>query len=134
MEAEKTKLLIANERQKVLEREAETSKKQQLIKAQADLEISKIVKEKEVHEQESKMKIEEIQNTMSFNRVKMEADSSYYKEIKEIEANEKRLTENYLKYLWLQSLSNNTKIYFGDSIPKMMSFNALEKMEKEIKN
>lgn len=133
METEKTKLLISTERQKVLEREAETSKKQAIIKAQADAEISKIVKEKEILEQESKMKIADIQNQMNFNAAKSQADSEFYKQTKEIDANEKRLTENYLKYVWLQSLANNTKIYFGESIPKYMSTNHLDEMKKSIK-
>ncbi len=132
METEKTKLLISTERQKVLEREAETSKKQAIIKAQTEAEISKIVKEKEILEQESKMKIADIQNQMNFNAAKSQADSEFYKQTKEIDANEKRLTEKYLKYVWLQALSNNTKIYFGDSIPKYMSTNKLEDMNNSI--
>jgi len=134
MEAEKTKLMIATERQKVLEREAESHKKQELIKAEADAEISKIVKQKEVLEQESKMKIEDIQNRMNFNKVKSEADSAYYKEIKEIEANEKKLTDSFLKYTWLQAISNNTKLYFGDSIPKFINTNSHESMYQGIEN
>jgi len=134
MEAEKTKLMIATERQKVLEREAESHKKQELIKAEADAEISKIVKQKEVLEQESKMKIEDIQNRMNFNKVKSEADSAYYKEIKEIEANEKRLTDSFLKYTWLQAISNNTKLYFGENIPKFINTNSHESMYQGIEN
>lgn len=132
METEKTKLLISVERQKVLEMESESKKKQAVIQARADAEISKIVKEKEVLEEESKLKIASIKNTINYEKVKSEADSAYYKEIKEIEASEKRLTENFLKYQWLLSMSNNTKLYFGDSIPKFLDTNSIEKIFNSI--
>lgn len=42
---------------------------------------------------------------------------------KEIEANNKKLTPEYLKYMSIIHLSNNTKLYFGDSIPKYLATN-----------
>lgn len=62
MESEKTKFLIANERQKVVEKEAETTRKQNIIRAQSEAEVSKIVKEKEINEQESKKTIQVIES------------------------------------------------------------------------
>jgi len=62
MEGEKTKLFIATERQKVLEKEAETIRKQSIIKAESEAEVSKIVKEKEINEHESKKKIQIIES------------------------------------------------------------------------
>ena len=62
MESEKTKYLIASERQKVLEKEAETNRIQNVIKARAEAEVSKIVKEKEINEHESAKKIQEIES------------------------------------------------------------------------
>ncbi len=64
MESEKTKFLIASERQKVLEKEAETLRKQNIIKAQAEAEVSKIVKEKEINEHESKKRIQVIESIL----------------------------------------------------------------------
>lgn len=66
MESEKTKYLIANERQKVIEKEAETSRKQSIIRANSEAEVSKIIKEKEINEQESKKKIQEIESIIYF--------------------------------------------------------------------
>ncbi len=60
MEAEKTKFLISIEKQKVSEKEAETTRMQSVIKAQSDAEVSKIVKEKEINEHEATKKIQEI--------------------------------------------------------------------------
>ncbi len=62
MESEKTKYLIAIEKQKVLEKEAETNRIQNIIKAKTDAEVSKIVKEKEINEHESKKRIQEIES------------------------------------------------------------------------
>ena len=64
MEGEKTKLFIATERQKVLEKEAETIRKQSIIKAEAEAEVSKIVKEKEINEHESKKQIQIIESNI----------------------------------------------------------------------
>ena len=63
MESEKTKFLIAIEKQKVMEKEAETHRKENIIKALSDAEVSKIIKVKEINEQESKKKIQEIEST-----------------------------------------------------------------------
>jgi len=40
---------------------------------------------------------------------------------KEIEANQKKLTPEYLKYTAIKTLINNTQLYFGDSIPKYLT-------------
>jgi hypothetical protein len=71
---------------------------------------------------------------MNFDKIKSDADSYYYREIKEIDANEKRLTDQYLRLKWLEALGNNTKLYFGDSIPKYLASNNLGIMENEISN
>lgn len=62
MESEKTKLMIAHQRQKVLEKEAETLRMQNVIRAQSDAEVSKIVKEKEINEHESTKRIQLIES------------------------------------------------------------------------
>lgn len=128
MEAEKTKLMISTERQKVLEKEAETIRKQNVIKAQTEAEISKINQEKEINEQETKKKISQIENQMYLERIKNEADAAYYKQLKEIEASQKRLTPAYLKSQWMNAFTNNTKVYFGESIPKYLSVNDYDKV------
>lgn len=66
MEAEKTKYFIAIEKAKMLEKEAETIRIQNIIKAKGDAEVSIIVKEKEINEQESKKRIQEIESKIFF--------------------------------------------------------------------
>jgi hypothetical protein len=53
-------------------------------------------------------------------------DAEYYKIEKEIEANNKKLTPEYLKFTAITSLSNNTKFYFGESIPKYLTTNIMQ--------
>ena len=126
MESEKTKFLIAIERQKVSAKEAETLQKQNLMKAQSDSEISKIIKEKEINEHESKKRIQEIENAIYLDNQKAIADAEFYRISKEIDGNNKKLTPEYLKYLSIIHLNNNTKIYFGESIPKYLSTNVFD--------
>lgn len=52
-EAEKTKLLIAEQRQKVIEKEAETERKRAIIDAEKQAQISKIEFEQKFMEKES---------------------------------------------------------------------------------
>jgi len=66
MESEKTKFLIANEKQKVSEKESETTRKRDIILAQSQAEVSKINKEQEINEQKAKKKIEEIESKYFF--------------------------------------------------------------------
>ena len=79
MESEKTKFLIATERQKVAEKEAETQRKQNIIKAQSEAEVSKIIKEKEINEHESKKTIQIIENTIYLEDQKTRSDAEYCK-------------------------------------------------------
>lgn len=140
MESEKTNFMIANERQRVLEKEAETIRRQEIIKAETEAQVSKINKEREINEHESKKRIQQIESNFLFNildqiyldREKTIADAESYRITKEIEANNKKLTPEYLKYMSIISLTNNTKFYFGESIPKYLTTN-IESDKFEIK-
>jgi hypothetical protein len=125
MEAEKTKYLIEIERQRVLEKEAETKRKQVVIAAQTEAEVSQIKKEQELFEYEAKKKIQDLENKIYMEKEKTIADAENYRIQKEIEANNRRLTPAYLDYLRILHLSNNTKLYFGESLPKFISSNIL---------
>jgi hypothetical protein len=125
MESEKTKYLIELEHQKVLELEAETKRKQNIISAQTEAEVSKIKKEQEITEFEAKKKIQDLENQIYLDKEKAIADAHDYNIKKEIEANNKKLTPAYLEYVKIMHLTNNTKFYFGESLPKYMSSNIL---------
>ena len=102
----------------IAQQKAETKKREGIIIAQSEAEVSKIKMEKIIAEKEAQKKIEIIQNEIELAQKKSETDAKFYNELKEIEANDKKLTQSYLKFSLIQGLSKNVKLYFGDSIPK----------------
>ena len=76
-----------------------------------------------VDAKESEQKIENIQNEIYIDREKAKADAHHYKIKKMIEAEQEQLTPQYLRKLAIESFTNNTKVYFGESIPKFMQTN-----------
>ncbi|KAF7488992.1 Erlin-1 [Sarcoptes scabiei] len=119
MEAEKTKLMISIHRQKVIEKDAETERKKAIIEAEKNSQVSQIINEQKVNEKESLKKISTIEDEMFFNREKMHADAEFYSKAKLAEANSLLLTKQYLELKRYESVAQNSKIYFGDSIPSM---------------
>jgi len=117
METEKTKLLISQQRQKVVEKDAETERKRAVIEADKAAMIQKIKTDALVQEKEQLRKISEIEDTTKLAREKTLVDAEAYKQLKEAEANQAKLTPAYLQYSMYQSLSNNTKLFFGPDIP-----------------
>lgn len=63
---------------------------------------------------------------MHVNKEKSLADAAFYKALKETESNKAKLTAQFLELSKYEAISKNTKIYFGDSIPKMFSANSFE--------
>ncbi|CAK8577310.1 unnamed protein product [Lathyrus sativus] len=120
MEEERTKVLIAIEKQKVSEKEAETMKKMAISEAEKNANVSKILMEQKLLEKDSARKQEEIENAMYLAREKSLADADFYRVIREAEANRLKLTPEFLELKFIESIANNTKIFFGDKIPNMI--------------
>ncbi|XP_072281201.1 erlin-1 [Pyxicephalus adspersus] len=119
MEAEKTKLLIAAQRQKVVEKEAETERKKAVIEAEKVAQVAKIHFQQKVMEKETEKRISEIEDSAYLAREKARADAEYYTSEKFAEANKLKLTPQYLELMKFQAISANNKIYFGSDIPSM---------------
>ena len=77
MESEKTKFLISSERQRVSEKEAETQRMQNVIKAKGEAEVSQIVQQKSILEQETKKTIQEIENSIYLQKERTFADAEF---------------------------------------------------------
>ncbi|KAK0573384.1 hypothetical protein LWI29_007310 [Acer saccharum] len=120
MEEERTKVLIAVERQKVVEKEAETKKKMAISEAEKNATVSKILMEQMLREKESAMRQEEIDNQMYLARQKSQADADFYRLVKEAEANKLKLTPQFLELRFIEAIADNTKIFFGDKVPNMI--------------
>ncbi|EXB44836.1 hypothetical protein L484_026416 [Morus notabilis] len=79
MEEERTKVLIAIERQRVVEKESETTKKMAISEAEKNAGVSKILMEQKLMEKESARKQQEIENRMYLAREKSLADADFYR-------------------------------------------------------
>jgi len=119
MEAEKTKLLIATESQRVSEKEAETDRIVATVNAQKQAEVAKIGMEQQLMQAEARQQIATLEDAIHLNKEKSFSDALFYKQVKEAEANQNLLTESYLEYMHILALSNNTKVYFGEKIPNL---------------
>ncbi|MCO5569955.1 hypothetical protein L7F22_023669 [Adiantum nelumboides] len=120
MEEERTKVLIAAEMQKVVEKEAETQKKKAVTEAEKDAQVSMIYMHQKVMEKESFKRQQEIENEIFLAREKGLADANFYRVLKEAEANKLKLTPQFLELKFIEAIANNTKMYFGDKIPGMV--------------
>jgi len=124
MEAEKTKLLIASQKQKVDEKTAETQRKLAIIDAEKEAEVAKIQYEMLLLEKESQQKMVLIDNEMHPMHLAKEnamADAEYHKLLKSAEATKLLLTEKYLQVKKYEALARNQKTYFGPEIPNLLT-------------
>ncbi|GFT74626.1 hypothetical protein NPIL_545651 [Nephila pilipes] len=119
MEGEKTKLLIAVQRQKVVEKDAETERKKAVIEAQKNAEVAKIQYEQKIMEKESLKKMSLLEDDIVFSRQKTRAEAEAYYKKQLAEGNKLLLTPEYLELKKLEAISHNSKIYFGTDIPTM---------------
>ncbi|XP_077351929.1 erlin-1 [Festucalex cinctus] len=119
MEAEKTRLLITAQTQKVVEKEAETERKKAIIEAQKVAQVAEIQFQQKVMEKETEKKISEIEDAAFLAREKAKADAEYYTAARFAEANQLKLTPEYLELMKYQAIASNSKIYFGQDIPNM---------------
>jgi len=116
MEAEKTKLLIAIQKQKVIEKEAETERIRAMIEAQKVADVSRINSEKEIMEKKGYQTIQLIKDDMHLDRQRAESDASFYKQNRLAEANNMKLTSPFLQSEVFALLAQQPKTYFGKSI------------------
>uniref|UniRef100_A0A1I8FLA0 PHB domain-containing protein n=1 Tax=Macrostomum lignano TaxID=282301 RepID=A0A1I8FLA0_9PLAT len=79
MEAEKTQLMIANERQRVEEKLAETERKKAVINAEKAAQISRIEWEMKITQKESEKKISEIEDQAALARSRSHSDAELYR-------------------------------------------------------
>merc|ERR1719213_738215 len=119
MEAEKTKLLISTQRQKVIEKDAETERKKAVIEAEKEAQVAKIRYEQNILEKESLQKMETINDEVHLAKERSRADAEFYKIQKLAEANRLLLTKEYLDLKKIEAMSVNNKVYFGPDIPNM---------------
>uniref|UniRef100_H2UGS1 Erlin-1 n=1 Tax=Takifugu rubripes TaxID=31033 RepID=H2UGS1_TAKRU len=116
MEAEKTRLLITTQTQRIVEKEAETERKRAIIEAQKVAQVAEIQFQQKVMEKETEKRISEIEDAAFLAREKARADAEYYTAAR---LSELKLTPEYLELMKFQAIAANSKIYFGQDIPNM---------------
>ncbi|KAJ8418196.1 hypothetical protein AAFF_G00139050 [Aldrovandia affinis] len=124
MEAEKSRLLITAETQKVVEKEAETERKKAIIEAQKLAQVAEIHFQQKIMEKETERKISEIEDSAYLARETARADAQYYTSERQANANKLKLTPEYLELIKYQAIAANSKIYFGQDIPDMFVDNS----------
>lgn len=125
IEAERTKLQIATESQRVSEKESETKKMQATMEAQLQADVSRIEYTKKVAEMEAKQKMEAIENEMHIAKAKAAADALFYEKSQEAKTNDMLLTDKYLELQSISAMGSISKVYFGEKIPNFFSDGSL---------
>ncbi|GMT25495.1 hypothetical protein PFISCL1PPCAC_16792 [Pristionchus fissidentatus] len=119
MEAEKTKLLVAIQHQKVVEKEAETERKRAVIEAEKIAQVAAIKQTQIIHEKETQVQVSKLGDEAHLAREKAHADAEFYNNQKESEANKLLLTKDYLELKRIDAIKENNKIYYGNNIPSV---------------
>ncbi len=57
---------------------------------------------------------------MFLEKQKADTDAIYYKESKQLENIEQKLSKDYLRFIMLDALSSNLTAYLGKSIPQFL--------------
>lgn len=117
MEAEKTQLLISTQRQKVVEKEAETERKKAVIEAEKEALVAKIQFEKHILEKESIQTMSSIEDSIHLAREKSKTDAEFYRIEQEALANKVLLTPAFLELKRTEAMAQNLKVYYGDKLP-----------------
>ena len=81
--------------------------------------VNEIELSKRLAEKENEQRLEQIANEMHLAKLKAAADAEFYAATREAEANAQRITPELIQLEAVRALSNNTKVYFGESLPKM---------------
>lgn len=119
MEIEKTKLLVAKERQRVVEKDAETERKKAVIEAEKIAQVSKILHEQKLMEMEAKQKIDQIEMRIETDRLRNLAEAELFANEKRAQSNVLLFTREYLELKKFEAIGKNNKIYFGEKIPNI---------------
>lgn len=113
--------MISTQHQKVVEKDAETDRKKAIIEAEKEAQVAKIQYNQKIMEKESLQRMAAIEDEMHLAREKSRSDADFYQMAKQAEANKLLLSKEYLELEKYKSLSQNSKVYYGQDIPKMFS-------------
>ncbi len=113
--------MVTTAHQQVVEKEAETDRRRAIIEAEKLAQVAKIQYGQKILSKESEKRIAEIEAEMHLAKERSLADANKYKSDTEAESNTRKLTPQFLQWSMYQALAQNTKVYFGNSIPKIFT-------------
>lgn len=119
IESERTKVKVAEQTQRLVEKAAETEKKAAVIEAEKLAAVEAVELERSIKLKENQQRVASIENEMINARTKAEADAELYRAQKQAEANKMRLTPELLQWEAVRALANNTKVFWGDKLPSL---------------
>ncbi|KAJ9436021.1 hypothetical protein DIPPA_55174 [Diplonema papillatum] len=121
IDLEAVKQTIILQKEKLRQQEAENAIELMKRRAAADMqrEVTLIEMQTRIMEEESRKKIIDLQNEARASTVRSNADAEAYAISKLGVAENDLLTAARLKKILYESTANNTKIFFGENIPKL---------------
>ena len=100
-------------------KEAETEKKRAIAEAEKSAEVAKINQLKTISEKQTSQTVASIENEMALAQAKATTDALVYQIQEETKAMKSKLSPEFLQLSLIQSIANNTKIFFGSQLPSM---------------
>ena len=120
IESERTKLAVAAETQKLVEKKAEIERNIALIEAEKLAAVEKVELDRKLKQRENEKELDRIQNEIVLAKATAAADAEHYARTKEAEANKLLLTPQLLQLEAVRALSNNTKVFWGERLPSLL--------------
>ena len=119
LEETKQAMLLNEEQRKLLEVENRVAMLKAKGEAERNSAVALVKYDQLIMEERKKAEISSINNQIHMDKEKSVADAVAYALETRGKAEQAMLTEAKLRETLYKSIANNTKVYFGDSIPKM---------------
>lgn len=119
MEKLKVDYFIAAEKEKVRVEEELTKQRQQVIKAESNLEVKRIDLKKAIEKKENDLKMAKIEGEMIFEKAKTQIETEFLAAFEEAENYPILYTDTYLSFLATDALTSNATFVLGDQIPNI---------------
>lgn len=105
-----------------MEKDAETDRKKAIIEAEKEAQVAKIQYNQKIMEKESLQQMAGIEDEMHLARQKSRSDAEFYQMKMQAEANTLLLSKEFLELKKYEALAHNTKIYYGQDIPRVFMY------------
>merc|ERR1712166_759966 len=119
MEIERTSLLIAEQRKRLLEKHEETLKIVATIEAHKIADLSNITLTMQKSEKQTSQQIQAFEDQIHAAHQQALADAEFYSATKQTEANKIKLSKDFLQVEAARALGSASKTYYGTHLPDL---------------